>query len=232
MKITFSLFALSFALGLGLVVPWVAQGQANTNVPDPTLTVPHIAFHDVPITIAIENLAPLAELNNYIIDPKLFVAADGTKKPEPILNLYWQNYAAVTALARVLKENHLVMVTNAFTTVVCITSTNAVPNPIDAKLLGDDTNGVIPRIVYDDVPLNIALTTLISQGHVNAVLDPQVSGEASPAPPDFKMTMMPDVSVRWHNLTARQAIVEICEVYRLVIVKGSSPNSVVIKYKK
>ena len=224
MKMTAKPFFVKAALALGLVMPLVAQGQALTNVPG-------ITFHDVPITIAIDNLARLASIN-YIIDPKLFVAADGTKQTEPILNLHWQNYAAVTALARVLAENHLVMVTNTFTTVVCITGTNAVPNPVDAELLGKDTNGIIPRIVYDDVPLNIALTTLIGQVHVNVVLDPQVSGEAPPAPPDFKLSMMPDVSVRWHNLTARQAIIEICEVYGLVIVKGSAPNSVVIKYKK
>lgn len=215
-------FFVIVTLALGLVLPLVAQDQAGT-------TVPGITFHDVPITIAIDNLARLAGLN-YIIDPKLFVAADGTKKAEPILNLHWQNYAAVTALARVLKENQLVMVTNAFTTVVCITGTNAAANPIDAKLLGDDTNGVLSRIRFDDVPLNTALTTLISQGQVKAVLDPHVAGDAPPAPPDFKLTRMPEVSVGWHNLTARQGIVEICEVYGLVIVKGSAPDSVVIKY--
>jgi hypothetical protein len=214
----------SLAFALGLVMPLAAQGQSTGNVPE-------INFQTVPITTAIENLARMADIN-YIIDPKLFVAADGARKPEPTLTLRWENYTAANALARLLKENHLFMTTNAFTTVVRITDTNAVANPVDAKLLGDDTNGVIPMIGYGDVPLNIALTTLIKQAHVNAILDPQVSGEASPAPPDFKMIMVPTVSIRWHNFTARQAIIELCEDYGLVIVKGSTPDSAIIKLKK
>jgi len=211
-------------LVLGLVLPLAAQSQSDDNIPA-------INFQTVPITTAIQNLAALANLN-YIIDPKLFVASDGTMKPEPELTLHWQNYTAANALARVLKENHLVMVTDAFTTVVCITGTNAVDNPVDATLLGNDTNGIIPMTFFSDVPLNTALTTLIGQARVNAVLDPQVSGEALPAPPDFKMIRTPTVSVRWHNLTARQALIEICEVYGLVVVKGSVPGNVVIKYRK
>ena len=77
---------------------------------------------------------------NYIIEPKLFTAADGTAKPEPSSTLRWENYTAANALARVLQENHLAMSTNAFTTVARITGPNPAASPVDAKLLGDDTN--------------------------------------------------------------------------------------------
>jgi hypothetical protein len=237
MKMTAKHFFVKAALTLGLVLPFAAQGQSDENIPT-------INFQTVPITTAIQNLAQMANLN-YIINPKLFVAADGTMKPEPALTLHWQNCTAANALARVLKENHLVMVTNAFTTVACITGTNAVANPVDAKLLGDDTNGVIPIIRFGDAPIDIVLKDIIEHDHLKVVLDPEVSGEGPPqvvypegsgAPPpepsDFKVTMRPTVSVNWHNLTARQVVVELCEVYGLVIVKDSSPDSVVIKYRK
>jgi hypothetical protein len=186
-----------------------------------------INFHSVPITTAIQNLAQLAQVN-YIIDPKLFLNADGSSKPEPSLTMEWQ-CAAAEALARVVKENNLVMTTNAFTTVVRITGTNCVANPVDTKLLGSDTNGVIPLIYFADVPLDQALKSIINQGHLAIVLDSHMSGEASLTAPDFKMAMMPMVSLRWHDLTARQVLVELCENYDLTIVKGSSPDSLLIK---
>lgn len=37
------------------------------------------------------------------------------------------------------------------------------------------------------------------------------------------------VSASWHNLTAQQALVELCEVYGLVLVKGTAPDTVEIK---
>lgn len=224
MKMTAKHFVAKIVFAIFLLIPLATQSQSADNVPV-------ISFQTVPITTAMANLAQMAGLN-FIIDPKLFPAADGTVKPEPVLTLRWENYTAADALARVLKENHLVMSTNAFTTVVRITGPNLVASPVDARLLGSDTNGVIPMIAYEDVPLNVALTTLINQVHVNAVLDPQVSGDAPPAPPDFKPVMMPTVSIRWRNLTARQAIVELCEVYGLVLVKGPAPDTVEIKLKK
>jgi hypothetical protein len=73
---------------------------------------------------------------------------------------------------------------------------------------------------------------MINHAHLPIVLDPQVSGDAPPAPPDYKMVMEPLVSVSWHDLTARQVIVELCEDYDLTLAKGSSPDMVEIKPKK
>jgi hypothetical protein len=185
-----------------------------------------INFQTVPITMAIENLARTEQIN-FIINPKLFHNADGSPKPEPSLTIQWDCTPA-EALARVIKENNLVMVTNAFTTVVRITGTNNVASSVDAKLLGTDTNGVIPVVYFADVPLGQALDSVIKQGRLPIGLDPRVSGEAPPQPPDFKMVRMPMLSIRWHDLTARQVIVEICENYDLKIVKGSSPDSFLI----
>jgi hypothetical protein len=224
MKKTSSHFLARAMLVLGLVLPLAAQGQSDDNVP-------LISFQTVPITTAIENLARMAGIN-YFIDPKLFTAADGTTKPEPVLTLRWEHYTAANALARMLKENHLFMVTNDFTTVVLITAAKTISHTVDAKLLGSDTNGVIPIIKFSDVPLKQALTAMINHAHLPIVLDPRVTGEAPPEPPDFKMVMVPMVSARWHDLTARQVIVELCEDYDLALVKGSAPDTLVIKPKK
>jgi hypothetical protein len=66
---------------------------------------------------------------------------------------------------------------------------------------------------------------------VKVELDPQLTGDAPPSSPDAQSYEKPIVSVRWQNLTARQAIVELCDLYGLVIVKGTAPDSVLIKPK-
>jgi hypothetical protein len=189
-----------------------------------------INFRAVPISMAIQNLAQMAQIN-YFIDPKLFHNPDGSPKSEPSLTIQWECTAA-EAFTRVVNENNLVLTTNAFTTVVRITGTNHAGSAVDAKQLGSETNSVIPLVYFADVPLDQALKSIIQQGHLRIGLDPQVSGEAPPAPPDFKMARMPMVSVRWHNLTARQVLVELCENYDLIIVKGSSAGDLLITSTK
>jgi hypothetical protein len=221
-------FALRFlapaALMLSLCLPWAVRGQSADNIPV-------IQFRTVPITMAIENLAHLAGVN-YLVDPKLFLAADGTRQPEPSLTIHWENLTAASALARVLKENHLFAVTNDFTRVVFISGKPTVTRTVDAKLLGGDTNGVISTIKFMDVPLGEALKSMINNAHMSVQLDPHVTGEAPPEPPDFKLELSPTVSVSWHDLTARQALVELCNDYGLTIVKGAAPDTLEIKPRK
>lgn len=226
MKIPLRFFAPTRLLPLLLLSLAVApvKGQSPDNVSV-------IQFMTVPITVAIDNLARQAGIN-YLVDPKLFTAADGTRPAEPSLTLRWENQTASGALARVLKENHLFAVSNAFTTVVFITGKPAVAHTVDARLLGSDTNGVIPMIKFSDVPLGEALKSMIGHAHLPVVLDPRVTGDAPPAPPDFKLEMPPQVSASWHDLTARQVIVELCEDYGLTIVKGAAADTVEIKPRK
>lgn len=224
MKTTAKHFLLKAALVLGLVLPGAAQGQSPG-------AIPLIEFHNVSVSTAIENLAHMTDMN-YFIEPNLFTSANGNPMPEPALNLHWENYTAANALARVLKENHLFMVTNDYTTVVHFTSTPIFRRTVDTALLGRDTNAVIPYIRFTYTPLDMALKSIVPLTHRNIALDPEVSEDAPPQPPNNKIVMMPTVSVNWKNLTPYQVIVEICEAYGLVIVKGSAPNSFVIKYKK
>ncbi len=203
----------AFAFALILGQPLAAQSQSTDNIPA-------IEFKNIPITMAIKSLARMDGIN-YSMDPKMFWNRDGTSQPEPQLTLRWENYTAADALARVLKENHLVATTNTFSGVVCITTTNFVANKVEAKLLGSDTNSASSLIFFDEVPLAEALTSLSHQAHLSVGLDPQGLDNTSAT-----------ISLRWENLTAQQALVAICEVYGLVIVKGSTPESLIIKPRK
>lgn len=230
-------------LALACATFWSASaalGQLDNNIPQ-------IKFIDVPITSAIENLARLAELN-YVIEPGLFTdSANSNAKsiPEPHLTFKWTNITVRDALARVLRENNLVMVQDKFTTVALITGTNCVVSAVDASLLvsaneaAGMTNGPIPVIHFSDVPLYEAIKSLIKQGGLNVMVDPKASTDADPARHSFNVMglftvsrgKLPTVSLRWTNLTAKQSIVALCQAYNLVIVKDAATGVVCIKPK-
>ena len=65
-------------------------------------------------------------------------------------------------------------------------------------------NVVIPLIVMDDVPLTDAIRNLARQAGINYMLDPKIGfGQAGP---DGKAVAQPNVSIRWENITAEQAL--------------------------
>jgi hypothetical protein len=106
---------------------------------------------------------------------------------------------------------------------------NLVANVVDASLLGSDTNDVAITIQFMDMPLDKVLKSMIKQGHINVVLDPKVSDYVDPI--DHTVHNAPLVSFRWENITIRQAIVDLCKHYDLVIVKDSATGLVHIKPK-
>jgi len=224
MKMTAKHFLVKAVLALGLIVPFAARGQASSGATT-------FDFHGVTVSTAIENLARMTGMN-YFIEPNLFTTASGTPLPEPLLTLRWENCTPADALARVLKENHLFMVTNDYTTVVHFTSTPILHRTVDVTLLGLDTNAALATIRFGSTPLDIALKYIISTMSRRIVLTAEVSGDAPPQPPDYKMIMIPMVSANWHNLTPYQVLVEICQDYDLVIVKGVAPDTLEIKPAK
>ena len=216
---------------LFLALPPAAKCQ-SANV------IPLIQFNNVPITAAIQNLARQANLN-YIIDPKLSGLSNdvhGNVIREPDVTFTWTNMSASDALSRLLKEHNRVMVQDKFTTVTLITGTNHVAHAVDASLLVS-TNAAVPVFRFDMVPLDQALKSLIEHDHLNVALDPKITTDADP--PRHKLNVlslasiswgeMPTVSFRWENLTAKQALVALCEAYDLVIVKDAATGAVSIK---
>ena len=187
-----------------------------------------IKLEFVPVTAVVETLARLAKIN-YLLDPKLFVAADGSAVPEPTITTNWTLITAKQALAEVLKENGLFLVEDQVTSIAEISRTNLITNPVDAKLLGSDTNQTMP-IAFQDVPLDEALNTLIRLADIVVTLDPKVSDYVDPV--SHMIHSQPTVSARWENVTARQAIIALCENYDLVIVKDAATGAVRIKLKE
>jgi hypothetical protein len=73
---------------------------------------------------------------------------------------------------------------------------------------------VLPLIQMENVPLTDALRQMGRKAHLNVILDPRLS-EA----PYNGMT----VSIRWENVTAREALIALLDNYGLVLVE--SPRS-------
>ena len=204
--------------GLAFALGWLSVGAAQGQY----------HFKDVPLTTAVSLLAQQGGIK-YLLDPTLYRSAKGDPKPEPKLTLQWENCPPAEALARVARENHLVLTTNDYTTVVRIAGTNHFSRAVDVKLFGADTNGAVPLIYFADVPLPEAFKQLAGQAHLKIVLDPKVSGEAPPEPGSPAPMPVPTVSVRWHDLRATQAIAELCEAYGLTLVPGAAAGTLEIK---
>jgi type II secretory pathway component GspD/PulD (secretin) len=77
-------------------------------------------------------------------------------------------------------------------------------------------NVVIPTIVMDEVPLTDAIKNLARQAGLNYILDPKVS--FGPPGPDGK-TVVPNISIRWENVTAEQALTTLLTTYGLQLVE-------------
>ena len=71
-------------------------------------------------------------------------------------------------------------------------------------------NEVIPLIEMQAVRLPEAIRQLATKGRLNVILDPRLT-----APPFNDMT----VSVRWENVTAKEALAALLDNYDLVMVE-------------
>jgi hypothetical protein len=69
---------------------------------------------------------------------------------------------------------------------------------------------VIPLIEMDNIPLTEALRQIAAKAHLNILLDPRLS-----QPPFNGRT----VSVRWENVTAREALEALLDNHGLVLVE-------------
>jgi type II secretory pathway component GspD/PulD (secretin) len=77
--------------------------------------------------------------------------------------------------------------------------------------------GPIPLIVMDDVPLTDAIRNLARQAEINYLLDPKIGfGQVGP---DGKATPQPNVSIRWENITAEQALNALLNNYSLQVIE-------------
>lgn len=180
--------------------------------------IPTISMTDAPINQAIDLLAREAGLN-YILDPQLDAASRNSGDTATTVSFKWENLSAKDALDRLLKEHDLVLVQNPVTTVACIAPASLNIKPVSAAQLGNDTNAVVPVIMAMEMPLDVAIQTLAGQLHRTIVLD-----DAMQKGPDGRQVPLRTVTFRWRQLTARQALVAIVDVYGLEMVEDSATS--------
>jgi type II secretory pathway component GspD/PulD (secretin) len=76
---------------------------------------------------------------------------------------------------------------------------------------------VIPLIQFQDVPLTTAIENLARQAGINYILDPKV-GYGQPDEKTGVVKVQPNISIRWENLTAEQALSALLNNYGLQMV--------------
>lgn len=118
--------------------PAAAVAPTDTNAPAVTASIPLIEFQDVPLTVAIENLARQAGIN-YLLDPKIgFGQADanGQVKPEPNLSIRWENVTAEQALVALLNNYDLQLVQDPRTKIARISMKDpTAPLPLVTRII-------------------------------------------------------------------------------------------------
>lgn len=180
-----------------------------------------IKMTNVPLVTAIGILAREADID-YILSPRLSdpnLNSGGKIAPKPVVTFFYTNLTAGQVLVRLLKEHGLVMVKNPANPIVEIGSTNRIKNPMADSWLDSGTNQIVP-IVFQAVPLDLALKFLIKKSNLNAIVDKKISGYFDPKSHSFHAA--PTVSVRWKRATPEQGIVALCENYDLEIAEDSS----------
>ncbi len=105
----------------------------------------HIRFSDVPITVAIENLARMAGVN-YMLDPKIGYGqpdANGQIKAEPTLSIRWENISPENALLALLNNYNLQLIHDKTTGIDRITMKDpTAPPPLFTKVIQLKYTGV------------------------------------------------------------------------------------------
>jgi hypothetical protein len=232
-KTTIGTFILLAAIATASIVH-AQDTNAPASQPAPTNSpiIPLIKMTDVPITTVIEGLAREAGIN-YMIDPywgRKLTGSAAEHIPEPLVTFRLQNVSARDALTRMLTVRNFALIEDPVTGITRITRPGQATNAVDASLLGMDTNNpapyaseIIPLIQFSDVPLDTALENLIRQSGVPVVLDSRLTDNSDP------LDQIPELSLRWTNLTVRQAIIALCVDYDLVIVKDAMTGGVRIE---
>jgi hypothetical protein len=88
-----------------------------------------------------------------------------------------------------------------------VTGLFAIRAPASAAVTQDE---VIPLVQLENVRLPDALRQMARKARLNVILDPQLS-----TPPFNEIT----ISIRWENVTAREALMALLENHDLVLVE-------------
>lgn len=218
-----------FSRRTGILLPaWLVAAVASPQLAgcqDTNRTTGAIALvklDSLPLTEAIRNLARQADIN-FILDPRLspgVIGTDGKAFRDPFITVTWTNVTAEEALGRLLKVHGLTQATNAATPIVRITFTNQPAKSSPAVQVRSDTNNVIPLVTMDSVPLGEAIRQLAKQAQLAVAFDSRLT-----EPRNRKALSECEVSFRWINVTARQALAALLDNYNLVMIEDRGASS-------
>jgi hypothetical protein len=212
------------AVAIGIIFvslsPLVVQGQQS----QPDVIIPKIQMDNVPLPDAIKNLARQAGFN-YILDPHIPSGSDAST-----VSLTLENITAGDALDKILKSHDLVKIENPATSVTRIAPANLDIQPVGREQVGTSTNtatpvttnAATPLVVMDEVPLDFAIENLGRQLQVKITFDDKaeqvVSGKT--------------VSLRWENVTVKQAMVALLDNYDLVMAEDAAKGTAQVRIKE
>ena len=186
-----------------------------------------IEFQNVPLTIALVNLARHAGIN-YMFDPRIGYGQPdeyGQIKPEPIVTMSWTNITPRDAFFRLLEENHLVLNEDPLTSIGRVTDRNEAAPPINADLVSKGTN-IIPIIEFKDIPVTVALDNLARQAGFNYMLDPHIDYGQQDGDGEKRE---PTLSFRRENVTSKEIFIAVCAHYYLAIARDPETGVVLIR---
>lgn len=181
------------------------------------------------------NLAVIAQTTNTEVAPATNAATAQTETavvmPAPVADT---NNAAVTVTPAATTNEVAPATAVAPSTPAPAAAETAAPTLEQAPTPAASTpaapaNGVIPLIVMDDVPLTDAVRNLARQAGLNFILDPKVNfGQPGP---DGRPIPQPNISIRWENVTAEQALQALLATYGLQMIEDPKTkiNRVTIK---
>lgn len=96
----------------------------------------------------------------------------------------------------------------------------AKPADAAANPAGPGPSDIVPLIVIDDVPLTDAIRNLARQSNLNFQFDPKITA-----------SNQPNVSIRFENVTAQEALLAVLENHNLALVKEPKQKIARITFK-
>lgn len=198
---------------VGLFCPVSGGAELGT---EGTNVVPLIYLDRVPVSDAIQNLARQADFN-FILDVNIPRGCGGVEGR-------WTNVTCRYVLDQVLKQNDYELIENPATMIARIAPKNFKVQPVLLSAVGE-TNGAravrTPLIVLEDVPLEVAITQLAANAKLKVSIDPRISNRVTE---EGKPLRLPPVSIRWKDVTPRQALAALLDAYDLE-VRDDAPGT-------
>jgi type II secretory pathway component GspD/PulD (secretin) len=193
------------ALFMGLVSQQWAISQTDTNASGVATNEP-TASEAVPATQpATATAAVITEATNAVATDTALTPVASTNESSSV--------TTSNVSTSVITSTTTVTTSNAPVTTAVTESTNE--TTAAATTTTTSTNAL--PIQFQDVPLTTAIENLARLAGINYLLDPQIGyGQADQ---NGKIKTEPTLSVRWENITARQALMAVLDNYGLQLVE-------------